>query len=178
MKLGVSGFTFNWYWRATVTYFWQSIETIFYFRNAWFTPTRLFLIIWARALKHDYTEELFETLEICRSPKEKCQMWTDGMTDGRWWYETRDPHVIAGKTWLRKCKCWHYYADADMPNAHSVPRVGFSNEFDRWSSSVHPMSNTVETAYKVAICPRGNLLYIRIYLITDLKLPWKGVFGL
>ena len=29
---------------------------------------------------------------------------------------------------------------------------------------------TVETAYKVAICPRGNLLYTRIYLITDLKL--------
>ena len=29
---------------------------------------------------------------------------------------------------------------------------------------------TVETAYKVYICPRGNLLYIRIYLITDLKL--------
>ena len=29
---------------------------------------------------------------------------------------------------------------------------------------------TVETAYKVYICPRGNLLYMRIYLITDLKL--------
>ena len=28
----------------------------------------------------------------------------------------------------------------------------------------------VETAYKVAICPRGNLLYKQIYLITDLKL--------
>ena len=30
--------------------------------------------------------------------------------------------------------------------------------------------NTVETAYKVYICPRGNLLYMRIYFITDLKL--------
>ena len=30
--------------------------------------------------------------------------------------------------------------------------------------------NTVETAYKVAICPRGNLPYMQIYLITDLKL--------
>ena len=29
---------------------------------------------------------------------------------------------------------------------------------------------TVKTVYKVAICPRGNLLYMRIYLITDLKL--------
>ena len=25
---------------------------------------------------------------------------------------------------------------------------------------------TVETAYKVAICPKGNLLYMRIYLIA------------
>ena len=31
-------------------------------------------------------------------------------------------------------------------------------------------SDTVETAYKVYVCPRGNLLYMRIYLITDLKL--------
>ena len=29
---------------------------------------------------------------------------------------------------------------------------------------------TVETAYKVAICPRGNVLYMRIYLIANLKL--------
>ena len=29
---------------------------------------------------------------------------------------------------------------------------------------------TVETAFKVYVCPRGNLLYMRIYLITDLKL--------
>ena len=28
------------------------------------------------------------------------------------------------------------------------------------------LKTTVETAYKVAICPRGNLLYKRIYLIT------------
>ena len=37
---------------------------------------------------------------------------------------------------------------------------------------------TVETAYKVAICPRGNLLYMQIYLITDLKLLWRGLLGL
>ena len=30
--------------------------------------------------------------------------------------------------------------------------------------------NTVETAYKVYICPRGNLPYMQIYLITDQKL--------
>ena len=42
--------------------------------------------------------------------------------------------------------------------------------------------NTVETAYKVAICPRGNLFYMRIYLITDLELirgddctPGRGI---
>ena len=29
---------------------------------------------------------------------------------------------------------------------------------------------TVETGYKVAICPRGYLLNVRIYLITNLKL--------
>ena len=28
---------------------------------------------------------------------------------------------------------------------------------------------TVETAYKVYVCSRGNLLFMRIYLITDLK---------
>ena len=27
--------------------------------------------------------------------------------------------------------------------------------------------DTVETAYKIAICPRGNLPYMRIYLITN-----------
>ena len=32
------------------------------------------------------------------------------------------------------------------------------------------MPNTVETAYKVYVCPRRNLLYMRIYLITNLKL--------
>ena len=37
---------------------------------------------------------------------------------------------------------------------------------------------TIETAYKVAICPIGNLLYMQIYLITNLKLLWKVVFGL
>ena len=30
--------------------------------------------------------------------------------------------------------------------------------------------DTVETAYKVYICPRGNLLYMQIYLIDDIKL--------
>ena len=37
---------------------------------------------------------------------------------------------------------------------------------------------TVETAYKVAICPIGNILYMGIYLMTDLKVLWKGIFGL
>ena len=48
----------------------------------------------------------------------------------------------------------------------------------RFGIVLYRFSNTVETAYKVAICPRGNLLYMRIYLITDLKVLWKGIFGL
>ena len=37
---------------------------------------------------------------------------------------------------------------------------------------------TVETAYKVAVSSRGNLLYKRIYLIADLKLLCRGELGL
>ena len=39
-------------------------------------------------------------------------------------------------------------------------------------------SDTVETRCKVAICPRGNLLFMGIHLITDQKLPWRGIWGL
>ena len=42
----------------------------------------------------------------------------------------------------------------------------------------HELNYTVETANKVAICPRGNLLHVRIYFITDLKLLWRGILGL
>ena len=38
--------------------------------------------------------------------------------------------------------------------------------------------STVETAFIVAICPRGNLLYMRIYFITDLKIIGKCVLRL
>ena len=38
--------------------------------------------------------------------------------------------------------------------------------------------DTVEIAYKVALCPRVNLLYMQIYLITDLKFLWRVVLGL
>ena len=37
---------------------------------------------------------------------------------------------------------------------------------------------TVGTAYTVAICPRENLLYMWIFLITDLMVLWKGILGL
>ena len=37
---------------------------------------------------------------------------------------------------------------------------------------------TVETAYKVAICPSGYLLYMGIYLIADQKLLWRDILGL
>ena len=38
--------------------------------------------------------------------------------------------------------------------------------------------DTVESAYKVYVCPRGNLLYMRINLITDLKLLYMDILGL
>ena len=38
--------------------------------------------------------------------------------------------------------------------------------------------NTLETGYKVAICPRGNILYMWIYLITDQKLLYMGILGI
>ena len=46
-------------------------------------------------------------------------------------------------------------------------------------SAVHQCkSKSVETAYKVAICPRVNLFYKQIYLIADLKLLRRGILGL
>ena len=49
---------------------------------------------------------------------------------------------------------------------------------ERRLAKVRRILNTVETAYKVAIYPRGNLLYLRIYLTNDMKLLWRGVLGL
>ena len=40
------------------------------------------------------------------------------------------------------------------------------------------IADTVETAYKVYVCPRGNLLYMQIYLITNLKLLSRAYWGL
>ena len=37
---------------------------------------------------------------------------------------------------------------------------------------------TVETGYNVAFCPRGELLYMRIYVITDRSLLLRGILGL
>ena len=51
---------------------------------------------------------------------------------------------------------------------------GFHGKMEKrgYRAAAISMSNsaTVETAYKVYVCPRGNLPYMRIYLITDLKL--------
>ena len=47
--------------------------------------------------------------------------------------------------------------------------LNISSLFDHFIVS-HIELSTVETAYKVCVCPRGNLLYMWIYLITDLKL--------
>ena len=44
--------------------------------------------------------------------------------------------------------------------------------------SVYRILDTVETGYKVAIHPRGNLLIMRIYLITDHNLLLKDIVGL
>ena len=57
-----------------------------------------------------------------------------------------------------------------MPAKHSVqpgPR-----------GSVFIFFSTVGTAYKVAICPRGNLLYMQIYLINDQNLLQRSLLGL
>ena len=39
------------------------------------------------------------------------------------------------------------------------------------------MSSSLESGYKVAICPRGNLPYMRTYLITEQKLLWGAYRG-
>ena len=38
--------------------------------------------------------------------------------------------------------------------------------------------HTPETVYKAPICPKENLLYKQIYLITDQKLLCQGIMGL
>ena len=45
----------------------------------------------------------------------------------------------------------------------------------RFGIVLYKFSNTT---YKVAICPRRNLLYMRIYLMNQLKLLWRGLLGL
>ena len=55
--------------------------------------------------------------------------------------------------------------------------LNISSLFDHFIVS-HIELSTVETAYKVYVCPRGNLLYMQIYLITHLKLLQRGIFGL
>ena len=40
-----------------------------------------------------------------------------------------------------------------------------------------PALDTLETVYKVAICPRGNLIYNQIHLTKDLKSPKHGALG-
>ena len=54
----------------------------------------------------------------------------------------------------------------------------FKIDYQVTFKSLNNIYITIETAYKVAIRPSGNLLYMQIYLITDIKLLWKGVFGL
>ena len=80
--------------------------------------------------------------------------------------------MLVGRTWVefeisRKI-CFNEFLPFDLNLNHFVSILTRCRTRE---------SNTVETAYKVAICPRGNLLYMRIYLITDLKLLGKGVFG-
>ena len=63
--------------------------------------------------------------------------------------------------------------------ADESPCISGRNQFTSTIVRPPPQSwDTVETAYKVYVCPRGNLLYMRIFLITDLNLLCKGVFGL
>ena len=54
--------------------------------------------------------------------------------------------------------------------AHCTVGMGREQYFTKPSLKNPILAYTVETAYKVYVCPKGNLLYMRIYLITDLKL--------
>ena len=58
---------------------------------------------------------------------------------------------------------WDYWSGGlDHPFfGVEVTKIDFAGGPHRTST------RTVETAYKVAICPRGNLLYMWIYLITE-----------
>ena len=78
-------------------------------------------------------------------------------------------HKCGPKTsnsWTLSCVCTHKSAD-NKP-------VGSANKKNIKKRKYH----AEETAYKVDICPRGNLLYMQIYLITILKLLCWGVLGL
>ena len=59
---------------------------------------------------------------------------------------------------------WHFQ-HVELPCGHSRQKVSID------------LIITLETAYKVAICPRGNLPYKQIYLTKDLKLLKNGAFG-
>ena len=80
----------------------------------------------------------------------------------------------AAPGWLRGAKM-HDCLREKVRNINSmrVQAGAFVGQFFVGNSS----NTIVETAYKVAICPRRNLLYMGIYLITDLKVLWKAFWG-
>ena len=65
------------------------------------------------------------------------------------------------------------------PKSRACSLISFSLSISgKYISKRGREMNTVETAYKVAICPRGNLLHMRIYFIPDLQLLCRGILGL
>ena len=70
-------------------------------------------------------------------------------------------------------RTWPARSPASPPTQTSSPTSSGSSDSATSTrlgvGAVHS-AYAVETAYKVYVCPIGNLLYMRIYLITDLKL--------
>ena len=48
----------------------------------------------------------------------------------------------------------------------------------RYAHGCKVIPDTIETGYKVAICPRGKQLYLRINVIADQNVLFRGVLGL
>ena len=63
------------------------------------------------------------------------------------------------------------FSSVAIPQLRLPEEFGFNKEQASWFGALlsltSPILHTPETVYKVPICPRVNLLYIHIYLITD-----------
>ena len=62
------------------------------------------------------------------------------------------------------------WAELQLPSYPNKQGEPPENMLQHILHNLPPQTETVETAYKVYVCPRGNLLYMLINFITDLKL--------